>query len=74
MSEEKYLMKKETVKVLGDKLHFHNPIIEAVDDPVLLLINKMVLDPLAEKIPEDILPTVQAALELVIDEMPTVEI
>lgn len=71
---EKYLMTDETVKELADKLKFNNKIAEAFDDTALKLLNKLVFAKLAEKIPEDILPIVQQALEMTVQEMPTIEI
>lgn len=72
--EDKYLMSKETTKKLSDKLKFNNKIAEAFDDAALNLLNKLILNKIAEKLPEDILPVVQDALVVVIDEMPEIEI
>jgi len=72
--DEKYLMSKETTKKLGDKLKFNNKIAEAFDDTALNLLNKLVLNKIAAKLPEDILPVVQEALITVIEEMPEIEI
>ena len=71
---EKVLMTKETVKELGAKLKFKNVVFEAVDDPVLLLVNNSLLSKIAEKLPEDILPLVQETIANVIHEMPEIEI
>lgn len=69
-----YLVSKEDMKTVGQKLVFKNKIYEALDDSTLSLFNKLVLNKIAEKIPESILPTLQEALSAAINEMPEIEI
>ena len=72
--DEKFLISKEDMKTVGGKLVFKNKLYEAVDDSALALFNKFVLNKIAEKLPEDILPVVQDALKAAIEMMPEVEI
>jgi hypothetical protein len=71
---EKYLVSKEDMKTVGKKLVFKNKLYEGVDDPLLALINKVVLNKIAEKIPDNVLVIVQEALKSAIEEMPEIEI
>jgi len=72
--EIKGLMSPETEKALGKKLKFKNVVLEVVDDPLIKIIDNSILDPLSEKLPEDILTVVRAALAEVIEEMPEMEV
>lgn len=74
MEEKKYLATKETVKELMAKLKFKNPLLEGLDDMLGVLVNNILGDKLAEKIPDDILPIVQESIKMAISEMPEVEI
>lgn len=71
---EKVLMSKETVAELEKKIKFSNKIAEALDATAFGLVNKLLLNKIAEKLPDDILPVVQEALKTVIEEMPEIEI
>jgi hypothetical protein len=71
---EKKIMTKETAKALGAKLKFKNKLYEAVDDPTISLINNLILDKIAEKLPDEVLLVVQETIAMVIDEMPEIEI
>lgn len=71
---KKKLMTPETVKVLEGKVKFSNKVMEVADGPLFNLVNNILLDKLAEKLPEATLEVVQATLKEVIDEMPEIEI
>lgn len=71
---EKKLISVEKMKQLAEKLHFKNKAIELVDNPVLNLINNVLLDKIAEKLSDEALKVVQQTIEEVIDDMPEIEI
>lgn len=72
--EEKYLVSKDDMKTVGKKLVFKNKLYEALDDSALQLFNKMVLNKIAQKVPDSVLVTLQEALSIAINEMPEIEI
>ena len=74
MSEFKGLMSPETEKMAGAKFKFKNVIVEAVDDLFISIVDNNILDPLAKKLPPEILSVVREALAAVIQEMPVIEI
>ena len=71
---EKFLISKEDMKTVGKKLIFKNKLAEGLDDSMLALFNRLVLDKIAEKLSDELLPTVQEALSAAIEAMPEVEI
>ena len=74
MEEKKFLATKETIKEFTGKLKFKNVLMEGVDDMIGVIVNNLLGDKLAEKIPDDILPIVQEAIKTAVAEMPEIEI
>ena len=71
---EKVIMTKETAKLLGQKLKFQNNVAEIIDDTAINLLNKLILNKLAQKLSDDLLAVIQEAVRSTIEEMPEIEI
>lgn len=72
--EAKYLLSEVTIKTLGDKFKFKSKFRRTLIINLVLVLNKTLLNKLAEKLPEETLEMVRFTLTEVINDLPEIKV